>query len=191
VILNAIGTVFLYFVGGSFWTDFDLPVILAIGAALQVLVNILLVRLSISNPGYIPRQEGKMAIGPAPPLASFPSLAPRCMSTTINGASLKLKFCKTCHILRPPRASHCSICDMCVERFDHHCPWVGNCIGKRNYGRFIAFLSVVTVTAVYVTGTCLALILLKLSDSESTQDMFRKEIPAVVIGGLTTIVRTR
>ena len=50
-----------------------------------------------------------------------------------DGFRYRLKFCKTCHIIRPPGVSHCKVCNICVEKFDHHCPWVGNCIGKNNY----------------------------------------------------------
>ncbi|KAG6771360.1 hypothetical protein POTOM_022711 [Populus tomentosa] len=61
------------------------------------------------------------------------------------------QLCATCKIVRPLRAKHCSTCDRCVEQFDHHCPWVSNCIGKKNKWEFFAFL-VLEVSAMLITG---------------------------------------
>ena len=63
----------------------------------------------------------------------------------IRGRKFKVKFCSTCHIFRGPGVSHCKKCDNCVENFDHHCPWLGNCIGKNNYYFFFIFLIFVNV----------------------------------------------
>jgi len=64
----------------------------------------------------------------------------------------KLKYCSTCRIYRPPRSVHCDDCSACIERLDHHCPWVGNCIGKRNYSWFLAFVNVSALLVIYSFG---------------------------------------
>ncbi|XVE71536.1 hypothetical protein DITRI_Ditri10aG0158600 [Diplodiscus trichospermus] len=61
------------------------------------------------------------------------------------------QLCATCKIVRPLRAKHCSTCDRCVEQFDHHCPWISNCVGKKNKWEFFLFL-VLEVSAMLITG---------------------------------------
>ena len=40
---------------------------------------------------------------------------------------------------------HCSYCDVCIENMDHHCIWVGKCIGKRTKKYFYIMLANVSL----------------------------------------------
>ncbi|KAK4793559.1 hypothetical protein SAY86_023994 [Trapa natans] len=52
------------------------------------------------------------------------------------GTAIRAYTCGYCNIEQPPRAKHCHDCDKCVLQFDHHCVWLGTCIGKGNHCRF-------------------------------------------------------
>mmetsp|Transcript_78323 Transcript_78323/g.162742 ORF Transcript_78323/g.162742 Transcript_78323/m.162742 type:complete len:390 (+) Transcript_78323:168-1337(+) len=54
--------------------------------------------------------------------------------------------CKWCLKYKPDRCHHCRVCNMCILRMDHHCPWVYNCIGFRNHKYFFLVLVYASVT---------------------------------------------
>eukprot|EP00820_Chromera_velia_P005437 Cvel_18252.t1-p1 / transcript=Cvel_18252.t1 / gene=Cvel_18252 / organism=Chromera_velia_CCMP2878 / gene_product=Probable palmitoyltransferase ZDHHC12, putative / transcript_product=Probable palmitoyltransferase ZDHHC12, putative / location=Cvel_scaffold1502:735-6735(-) / protein_length=702 / sequence_SO=supercontig / SO=protein_coding / is_pseudo=false len=50
------------------------------------------------------------------------------------------RLCPECNVIKGPRCRHCRTCGVCVDLFDHHCPWIGNCVGRRNHAVFVLHL---------------------------------------------------
>ncbi|CAA2983888.1 probable S-acyltransferase 1 [Olea europaea subsp. europaea] len=134
-------------------------IVLIIGFVLTVLDLMFLFMTSARNPGIVPRNSWLPEFDESSYSSSSvdwingasPDIKlPRTKDVFVNGHIAKVKYCDTCFLYRPPRASHCSICNNCVQRFDHHCPWVGQCIGLRNYREYILFISTSTILCIYV-----------------------------------------
>lgn len=51
-----------------------------------------------------------------------------------------LNFCPLCFSYKPQRAHHCSKCNKCILKYDHHCPWLRQCVGFFNYKNYLLVL---------------------------------------------------
>ncbi|CAB1336923.1 unnamed protein product [Coregonus sp. 'balchen'] len=69
---------------------------------------------------------------------------------TMSGA---IRFCDRCQLVKPDRCHHCSVCDKCILKMDHHCPWVNNCVGFSNYKFFMLFLAYSLLYCLFITAT--------------------------------------
>ncbi|XP_060589459.1 palmitoyltransferase ZDHHC3-like isoform X1 [Ruditapes philippinarum] len=88
-----------------------------------------------------------------------PGAVPKGNATKENIMKLGLKEgevvfkCPKCISIKPDRAHHCSVCQRCIRKMDHHCPWVNNCVGETNQKYFVLFtlyICLISIHAVYM-----------------------------------------
>lgn len=68
------------------------------------------------------------------------------------------ELCPDCKVIKTPRSRHCTICNVCVERYDHHCVWLNNCVGIKThslYLTFVCFLWVLSLLVMCIAMDCL------------------------------------
>ncbi|KAK3822421.1 MAG: DHHC palmitoyltransferase-domain-containing protein [Linnemannia elongata] len=108
------------------------------------------VRVSIDIPGPMQRtRHASDESSPQQPLATL-SVSKR------NGSP---RWCNVCKIIKPDRCHHCSECNRCVLRMDHHCPWVNGCVGFDNYKYFYLFIFYGSLASLWVVGSMIPMLL--------------------------------
>lgn len=135
------------------WWHNESPAVAIVGAYVGLITVSSMFATAMRDPGILPRD-----LDPDPPYrTTSPSdgglRVPLPRDLRVRADAVRVKYCPTCKTYRPPRASHCRVCDNCVDRLDHHCQWVNNCIGRRNYTTFITLLVSSTVMLILVICT--------------------------------------
>ena len=119
-IILHITVIFLTFV--MLMPYFDDTIFSLIYLTVSFLLFVLFLVLSFSDPGKLINNEDSS------------------MLDIVEKGELLEDYCPKCLIKINYRTKHCLICEKCVDEFDHHCFWVGNCIGKNNFSLFFVFL---------------------------------------------------
>ncbi|KAI0345326.1 hypothetical protein BDW22DRAFT_1296069, partial [Trametopsis cervina] len=134
------------------WWQNESPAVAAVGAYMCLLTLSSMAATAFRDPGILPRNlDSDPPLGSAGSEESLRQPLPRDLK--VRAGTVRVKYCTTCKTYRPPRSSHCKMCDNCVDGCDHHCQWVNNCVGRRNYTSFFMFLTSAVLTLVLVICT--------------------------------------
>ena len=131
--VSTFGFLFLFIFGSVIlqlvWSSLP-PALRVVYLALLGLSLALYAAMFVLNPGIIPQKQG--------------------LGDGLDIEDVGQYSCTRCLALKAQRAFHCPDCDICVERFDHHCIWIGKCVGGGNLRCFYLFVAVVPSFFVFV-----------------------------------------
>ncbi|CAF2149234.1 unnamed protein product [Brassica napus] len=89
-------------------------------------------------------------------------------SLTVGDSSSHIvRYCRKCNQYKPPRSHHCSVCGRCILKMDHHCVWVVNCVGAKNYKSFLLFLFYTFLETTVVAISLFPVFLVFFTDGDS------------------------
>ena len=92
----------------------------------------------LSNPGYLLQNIDEYYHILEEKLYSHPIKSNK---TTVEAKLDDIKLCHICKTIQPLRSKHCRRCHRCTARFDHHCIYLGTCIGELNRISFFNLIS--------------------------------------------------
>ncbi|KAF8890744.1 DHHC palmitoyltransferase-domain-containing protein [Infundibulicybe gibba] len=118
---------------------------------------------------------------PGPRVPRRPSMTPVLLP--------EYRYCSRDGIVKPFRAHHCRNCGTCVLKFDHHCPWIGQCVGARNHKFFVNFVQVTSILTLYIFATLLAYTIRESSDVLAG-DVDPQQIVLIALAGVFALFTT-
>ncbi|CCM00022.1 uncharacterized protein FIBRA_02048 [Fibroporia radiculosa] len=92
------------------WWKHESPVVAAVGAYMCLLTISSMFATAFRDPGILPKDLDRH-----PPRESGGDQAPLPRDLRVRAGTVRTKFCATCRVYRPPRSSHCKMCDNCVD----------------------------------------------------------------------------
>lgn len=101
---------------------------------------LMFVYVSLSDPGYRIKKTGRHLLK----LLDCKYRSITDSFEAIPDSPVLSSICFVCNIEKK-KARHCDQCGRCVNKFDHHCPFLVNCVGKKNLRVFVSFLAVALV----------------------------------------------
>lgn len=104
---------------------------------LFLLVNLCFLTASLKDPGQVVKPKGLK------------------FSKLIENRDPKT-LCPFCEVSYTEDSRHCFICNKCVHNFDHHCPWINNCVGRDNHVVFYAYITSLLVYFIMLNTMCLS-----------------------------------
>lgn len=121
-------------------------------AAILIIISMWLLCISmsslllsrLSDPGILPPRSGSQIVhhssDPIGPDQQDDASQTK-QKNAHNGEVLHWRWCSTCLLWRPPRSSHCSTCNCCIDHFDHHCPWCASLLHAEKSQPFLNLVS--------------------------------------------------
>ena len=105
-----------------------------------------------------------------------------------KGVYKEAKICSTCNIVKPFRSHHCHDCGNCIYKFDHHCPWIGGCVGGRNYIYFFIFISLLNIKNFFLIIFCIIHIIYIYKDIDEDKKDIKNWVSLNLIGLIPTLI---
>ncbi|XP_050417022.1 uncharacterized protein LOC126830658 [Patella vulgata] len=126
-------------------TFYELQVTHMLFMMVNICMWICLYHASTTDPGFLPRNipEYDQAIKQ---VAHFDEWK--------QGRNPLSQLCHTCRTVKPVRAKHCRICNRCIKEFDHHCPYIYNCVGYKNRTWFFGFTLSIFIAVILTDYLC-------------------------------------